>query len=160
MAMEEISVVLRSAREEMGVSQKELARRVGVSARLLAEFERGLRPNVSFETALRMLAAVGVSIRLTDPLGASHQITQPGASQAARAARAAVRRATWRGRQLRLMEEGQTDPGAPRGVAQLAAVTEVSRQAYAVARARAPREQNAAQVSTERSKRASGRVRP
>ncbi|MEO7963579.1 MAG: helix-turn-helix transcriptional regulator [Gemmatimonadaceae bacterium] len=90
-------------------TQKELARRVGVSERLWAEVERGERPNVSLETALRMLSEVGVGIRLDDPLGSSvvlHDPAAAAAAAAARKARATIRRATWPGRQIRLAQEG------------------------------------------------------
>jgi transcriptional regulator with XRE-family HTH domain len=143
----------------MGLSQKELAQRVGVSARLVAEVERGMRPNVSLETALRMLTAVGVSVRLTEPSGASHEITHPETLRAARAVRAAARRSTWQGRQLRLEQEGQSEIAAPRGDARLAAVAEVSMQAYAVARAQPSRSRSAARSSAGSHKRGSGRPR-
>jgi transcriptional regulator with XRE-family HTH domain len=123
----------------LGLSQKELARRARVSHRLWAEVERAERPNVSLETALRMLAEVGVSIRLTGPSGASQELRDPATAAAARAARAAVRRATWPGRQLRLEQEGTDDVAGARGASGLAAVSSVSTQAFAVAGARGTR---------------------
>lgn len=130
----QIADLLKSARKALGLSQKELAHRAGVSHRLWAEVERGERPNVSLETALRLLGEAGVTIRLTDPLGMSRELSNP--STGARAARAAVRRATWQGRQIRLSAEGEEldDPPAnTQGADRLAAVALISEQAFAVA---------------------------
>lgn len=133
----QIADLLKSARKALGLSQKELAHRAGVSHRLWAEVERGERPNVSLETALRLLGEAGVTIRLTDPLGMSRELSNPSTgARAARAARAAVRRATWQGRQIRLSAEGEEldDPPAnTQGADRLAAVALISEQAFAVA---------------------------
>jgi HTH-type transcriptional regulator/antitoxin HipB len=133
MSTDQIGALLRTARKALGLSQKELAQRAQVSHRLWAEVERGERPNVSLKTTLRMLGEVGVSIRLTDPSGASRELQDPDTVAAARAVRAAVRRATWPGRQLRLAQEGMDDVAAARGAERLAAVSLVSAQAFAVA---------------------------
>ena len=116
MRTDQIADLLKSARKAAGLSQKEVASRAQVSTRLWAEVERGERPNVSLTTAIRMLGEVGVTVRLTDPLGARRELRTPGVEAAARSARAAVRRATWTGRQIRLEQEGKDDPsGAARG---------------------------------------------
>lgn len=135
MVDEQIGRMLRGARETLGLSQKVLALRAGVSTRLWAEVERGQRPNVSLHTAVRMLAEVGVSVSLSGAGGVATVIRDANVERASRAARAAVRRATWAGRQILLAEEGsgETDPVAPLG--RLSAVSRVSEQAYAVARA-------------------------
>jgi transcriptional regulator with XRE-family HTH domain len=57
-----IGKLLRNARQQLNLSRAELARRAGVSARLVAELERGQRPNVSLESALKLLGIVGVSV--------------------------------------------------------------------------------------------------
>lgn len=136
MLAEQIGGLLRSARQALGSTQREMARRAGVSHRLWAEVERGERPNVSLETALRMLGEVGMGVRLTGPSGASRELRHPAGHTAARAARAALRRATWQGRQLRLEQEGMEDAAVVRGEERLAAVAQVSAQAFAVTRAR------------------------
>lgn len=131
--------LLKTTRKTLRLSQKELAGRAGVSLRLVAEVERGERPHVSFETALRLLGAVGISIRLTDPLGNSCELGNPSGEAVARAARAAVRRATWQGRQIRLSQKGGEEEEAltnTQGADPLAAVALVSEQAYAIADAR------------------------
>ncbi len=135
MLAEKVGAVLKTSRKALGLTQRELAQRVGVSERLWAEVERGERPNVSFETALRMLAEVGVSIRLDDPLGSTHLLHDPASVATARKARAAIRRATWQGRQIRLAQEGvNTIPlkGQANG---LDAIARVSEQAFVLARA-------------------------
>ena len=136
MLTDQIADLLKRARKAAGLSQKEVAGRAQVSTRLWAEVERGERPNVSLTTAIRMLGEVGVTVRLTDPLGASRELRNPGSAAAARSARAAVRRATWTGRQIRLEQEGSNDPSGANGHERLAAVSVVSEQAFAVARGR------------------------
>lgn len=136
MLVQQIGDLLKSARKALGLSQRELARRAKVSQRLWAEVERGKRSNVSLETALRMLGEVGVTVRLTDPLGGSRELRDPGTAAAARAARAAVRRTTWKGKQLKVQDEGADNLAPAGGADRLAAVTLVSQQAFAVARGR------------------------
>ena len=133
MLTDQVGSLLRSARKTLGLSQKELARRANVSERLWAEVERGERPNVSLETALRMLSQVGVSVRLNDPLGTSRELGDAQTTVAARAARAAMRRATWNGTQTTLSEES-VPPKAGKAGGRLRAVGQVSEQAFAIAR--------------------------
>jgi transcriptional regulator with XRE-family HTH domain len=140
MSTDQVAAVLRTSRQALGLSQREVARRAGVSARLWAEVERGERPNVSLETALRMMSEVGVAVRLTDVLGEGRDLRDPSTAPAARAARAAVRRATWTGAQIQLAQEGTDPRPAARGARRLAAVGAVSGQAFAVARGRPSRE--------------------
>ena len=59
----EIGRVLRDARKAQALSRAELAATSGVSVRLVAELERGERPNVSLETALQLLNALGIALR-------------------------------------------------------------------------------------------------
>lgn len=118
--IERIPQLLRSARQRLHLSQKDAAKRVGVSHRLWAEVEQGRRPNVSFATMIRMLGEVGVRVDATDPAAAA-------------AARASVRRATWKGAQLLLGDD--VSPSVPgRRVERLRGVTQVSRDAAALAR--------------------------
>jgi transcriptional regulator with XRE-family HTH domain len=132
----QVGALLKASRKALGLTQKELARRVAVSERLWAEVERGERPNVSLETALRMLSEVGVSMRLDDSVGSSHVLHDPATAAAARKARAAIRRATWQGRQIRLEQEGVNTPPAKRRSNGLDAVARVSEQAFVIAQAR------------------------
>lgn len=131
--------LLRETRKALGLTQKEIAERAEVSTRLWAEVERGERPNVSLATALRMLSEVGVVVRLNEPLGTSRELRDAGTDAAARAARAAMRRTTWTGRQVLLEQEGADDQPPTSGRDRLAAVTVVSEQAFAIARGRAAR---------------------
>ena len=71
MLAHQIGSTLREARQFLAISQAELATRAGVTTRLVSEFERGVRPNVSLETALRILNEVGVVIQLGAPNGQS-----------------------------------------------------------------------------------------
>ncbi len=136
MPTEQIGALLRRSRKALGITQRELAQRAGVSVRLWAEVERGERPNVSLESALRMLSLVGVSVRLDGPLGAFRISADPAVAAESRAARAAVRRATWEGRQIRLDQEGAEDSLVMEAAVGIDAVSRVSEQAYEVSQSR------------------------
>ena len=136
MLTNQLGILLRDTRKAVGLSQKDAARRAQVSNRLWAEVERGERPNVSLATALRMLSEVGISVRLGDPRGTTHELRDPGTEEAARAARAMIRRATWTGRQILLSDEG-IEPQIPTGRADnIGKVARISAQASTIARAR------------------------
>lgn len=94
MLSDPIGVLLLSTRKQLKISRQELARRGKVSTRLLAELERGERPNVSLESALKLLRSVGISVRLTAPHGVVEEIRDASAAAMERAARAAHRRKT------------------------------------------------------------------
>ncbi len=122
MLSSDVGRTVRVNRVAKGITRIQLASQAGVSVRLLAEFERGARPNVSMETALRLLRLLGVSL---EPAAASHTSAQ--------ASRAAVRRATWHGRIMTLAESGER-PAAPRSIAaRMAGVTEASELVHALA---------------------------
>lgn len=91
--------LLRSARESAGESRVGLAARCGVSVRLVAELERGERPNVSFDTALRLMTAVGITAAFEAP---GSEPWRAEDATAAAEARARHRRRTWTGRIARL----------------------------------------------------------
>lgn len=132
---------LRAARQGRNLSRAELAKRGGVSVRLLAELERGERPNVSLETALQLLSLVGLSVAA---IPRSAKVSEPRVellddARSAGAERAAHRRKTWTGRQVRLKDSG-AEPVAPRSIARrIESVAEVSRLAYAIAGAARPK---------------------
>jgi len=128
-----IGMLLKDARRHLNLSRADLAHRGGVSVRLVAELERGQRPNVSLESALKLLNVVGVSVIAQAPHGAAAEIRGESAAALARAERAAVRRQTWTGRQVHLHDEGN-DPRPVRSKAKrLASVAQVSKQAYVIA---------------------------
>jgi transcriptional regulator with XRE-family HTH domain len=126
--------LLRGARKHRALTRAALAERGGVSVRLVAEFEQGKRPNVSFESALKLLSAAGVSVVARAPHGEVLEIRDRSAVAAAeaRADRAAQRRNTWTGRTVRLHTSGDEPRPARSKSKRFAAVAEVSRQAYAV----------------------------
>ena len=127
--------LLRNARGQHGLSRLELAQRGGVSARLVAELERGQRPNVSLESALKLLRIVGVSVVARAPDGVAAEIRSESAAGLERAARAARRRQRWTGRHVYLRDGGD-DPGPGHSkVKGLSAVAQVSKQAYLIASA-------------------------
>ena len=94
-----LAALLRTSRQARGLTVAALASEVGVSPRLVSEFERGKRPNVSLETAMRLLHVVGAPL----PLAAR---TAPADAASARAERAARRRATWNGAHSTLAAQG------------------------------------------------------
>ena len=135
MFSERIGRLLKNARRQLDLSREELARRGGVSTRLVAELERGQRPNVSLESALKLLNVVGVSVVLKAPTGAAAQIRGESAETLERAARAARRRQTWTGRHVFLHDEGGDPRPSGSKAKRLASVAQVSRQAHAIASA-------------------------
>lgn len=133
MLSDNIGPLLRDARRQRKLSREELARRGGVSTRLVAELERGQRPNVSLESALKLLQIVGISVVALAPDGTRTEIGDASSAETARVARAEWRRKTWTGRRIHLHDEGD-DPAPPQSVAaRLEAVAEVSGMAYAIA---------------------------
>jgi transcriptional regulator with XRE-family HTH domain len=127
--------LLRDARKHRGLSREQLALQAGVSPRLVAELERGQRPNVSLETALRLLTIAGVSVSARAPSGAISEIVDVSAPHLERAARAAQRRKTWTGRHVHLHDSGD-DPLPVRSKSErLVSLAQVSKQSYALAAA-------------------------
>lgn len=130
-------MVLRKARSAQGVSRAELAAKAGVSVRLVAELERGARPNVSLETALQLLRVVGVS--LVPRAGADDGVSDTSPSRDAateqreRAERSAARRATWVGS---ISTRAATHPPRPPATlaARLSAVSHASTLVHALSR--------------------------
>jgi transcriptional regulator with XRE-family HTH domain len=94
-----------------------LAAEVGVSPRLVSEFERGKRPHVSLETAMRLLERVGAPVFAPAPAVLD--------DAAARAERAARRRETWRGEYTTLSKQSAPAP-SPRFAERLTAVAVAS----------------------------------
>lgn len=126
-------ILLRDARKQLNMSREQLAQRGRVSSRLVAELERGQRPNVSLESALRLLDSVGVSILAKAPDGATAEIRSASSSALERAARAERRRQTWTGRHIHLHDEGKSPPPPRSKANRIAAVSDLSRQAYLIA---------------------------
>ena len=135
MFSELIGALLKNARKQLNLSRDELARRGGVSTRLVAEFERGQRPNVSLESALKLLNVVGVSVIATAPSGATAEIRDSSVPGLERAARAARRRETWTGGHIHLHDEGESPRPGRSKAKRILAVSQVSRQAYLAASA-------------------------
>lgn len=135
MLSEPVGGLLEAARKHLNVSRAELARRGGVSTRLVAELERGQRPNVSLETALKLLTAVGVSVVAKAPNGAAAEIRSASGPALERAARAARRRQTWTGRQIHLHDEDAAPASGRSRSERLSSVAQVSKQAYLLASA-------------------------
>jgi transcriptional regulator with XRE-family HTH domain len=150
MFSERIGSLLKSARQQLNVSREELARRGGVSPRLVAELERGQRPNVSLESALKLLNAVGVSVVATAPNGAATEIRSVSGQVLERAARAARRRQTWTGRHVHLHDEDDGPRSARSRSKRLSAVAQVSKQAYLIAAAGPSRAGRQAKKSSSR----------
>lgn len=139
MFSDRIGSLLQNARSQLDLSRGELARRAGVSTRLVAELERGQRPNVSLETALRLLDVVGVSVVAKARNGDAAELRDeslPAAEAAERAARAARRRRTWTGRRVFLHDEGEDTRPVRSKAKRLVSVARVSRDAHVIAAAR------------------------
>jgi transcriptional regulator with XRE-family HTH domain len=125
--------LLKSARQQLGLSREALASKAGVSMRLVAEFERGQRSNVSLESALRLFKSVGITVVARAPHVAAAEIRGTGAARLERAARAARRRETWTGRHVHLRDSGDA-PRAPRSLPRrIVSVAAISGAAYVIA---------------------------
>ncbi len=136
MLSEKLGQVLQRARKLIGMSRDELARRAHVSVRLVAEFERGDRPNVSVETILRLLGIVGVSIVAEAPDGWTEEIRSSRSNALGHAARRARRRQTWTGRHVHLRHSSEPPDVSASPAERLADLSRVSREAYALSRDR------------------------
>lgn len=133
MLSDTLAEFLRDTRKQLGLSREELARRAKVSTRLVAELERGERPNVSLESTLKLLGLLGVSVVARAPDGATVEIQNARSVSLERAARAALRRRTWTGEHVHFRKAGKA-PDAGRSTAErLSAVSKLSRQAFAMA---------------------------
>ena len=120
----------KAALKALRWSQREVAESVGVSERLVREFERGVRSNMSVDTALRLLAHVGVSMHLAGTGSLPVRVKVPGTEEQSRAARAQIRRSTLRVVKTR-MTVADDEPPPPRSRAKrLASVAAVSATVY------------------------------
>ena len=138
MASAQLGAHFKTARKALKWSQKEIAQAVGVSERLVREFERGARANISVETAFRLLAYVGVSLQVEGHGAFPSRIYLPDMDGQSMAARAQIRRMTWRGAQTRL-SLSEDEPPPPRSKAQrMAAVGQLSTLGYAIAASASP----------------------
>ena len=132
MLSEKLAELLQRTRKQLGLSREELARRAQVSTRLLAELERGERPNVSLESTLKLLSLVGVSIVARAPDGATAEIRNARSISLERIARAALRRRTWTGVHVQLHKAGEPPSGGRSHAERLSAVSQLSKQAFAL----------------------------
>jgi transcriptional regulator with XRE-family HTH domain len=115
-----LAALLRTYRQARGMTVVALAAEVGVSPRLVSEFERGKRPHVSLDTAMRLLESVGAPAFAPAP-----EVVDEAAARAERAAR---RRETWRGGYAKLSEQSPPTP-SPRFAERLTAVAAASQLA-------------------------------
>ena len=63
-SMKHLTAAMRGRREELGISQAELARRAGVSRKWVYEFEAG-KPTAEFGLLLRVLDELGLELELS-----------------------------------------------------------------------------------------------
>lgn len=135
MFSEAVGILLQNARRKQNLSRDELARQSGVSTRLVAEMERGQRPNVSLESALRLLNAVGVSLVPAPSAEERAGSRRTSDTESERALRAAWRRQTWSGGHIHLHDDGEAPRPARSKAKRISAVSHVSKQAYLIASA-------------------------
>nr|MBA3890672.1 helix-turn-helix transcriptional regulator [Gemmatimonadaceae bacterium] len=82
-----LAPLIARARKRLGLSQQQLAEKVGVSVNTLGELERGKRPRVALETVYRIMEITGISAVFRTPDGVSAEIRPGHAASAERAAR-------------------------------------------------------------------------
>lgn len=134
MRADPLAPLISHARKRLGLSQQQLAAKVGVSVNTLGELERGKRPRVALETVYRIMEITGISALFHTPDGLSAEIRPGPATSAERAARAAARRATWHGG---VVPSHVSEPPTAHGSAasRLRALSEITGSAYALAAA-------------------------
>jgi HTH-type transcriptional regulator/antitoxin HipB len=59
-----LGVAIRTAREQLGLTQSQLALAAGVGVRFMVDLEAG-KPTLRFDTVLRVIDALGGSLTLT-----------------------------------------------------------------------------------------------
>ena len=67
-------------RERHGLTQKDIAARIGVSQPLVARLEAGKAPNVQLKTLIRYAAAADSSVRLSFVARRKRAVTKTGAT--------------------------------------------------------------------------------
>jgi transcriptional regulator with XRE-family HTH domain len=132
MLSERLGQVLHRARKLQKLTRDDLARAAGVSTRLVAELERGERPNVSLESALQLLSYVGVAVVATAPDGLVERIADRQTSSKEFEARAAVRRRTWTGGRVNLHDPHPEPHSGRSSSKRVTAVSAISGQAFAL----------------------------
>lgn len=152
MLSEKLGQLLLHARKLQKLSREDLARCAGVSTRLVAELERGERPNVSLESALKLLGYVGVSVVVQAPDGSVAQVRDADSAHIERAARAVVRRRMWTGARVQSRQAGQAPGGGVSARDRLAAVSQISNQAFGLAKPIGKAALNASAASRARSR--------
>ena len=115
--VDRLAALLRHHREARGITIAALAHDVGVSPRLVSEFERGKRPHVSLATALRLLQQVRAPLFILGEAVVDEDT--------ARAERAARRRQTWQGTFSTLATQATPAP-PPQATQRLVAVAQAS----------------------------------
>ena len=64
-SIKDVAAAVRGRRQDLGLSQAELARRVGVSRKWIYEFEGG-KPKAEIELVLRVLDQLGLTLDIDD----------------------------------------------------------------------------------------------
>ncbi len=71
-AIRDVAATVRGRRQDLGLSQAELANRTGVSRKWIYEFEAG-KPTAEFGLVLRVLEALGLGLVLSENAVAGHR---------------------------------------------------------------------------------------
>lgn len=77
----DLAVMLRSARRDAGLSQRELSRAAGTDRRTLERLESGVIGNVTLAVLLRLLGAAGARLQIVDVEGEPMTDFNPRASR-------------------------------------------------------------------------------
>ncbi|HEY1830952.1 MAG TPA: helix-turn-helix transcriptional regulator [Acidimicrobiales bacterium] len=64
-SIKDVAAAVRGRRQDLGLNQAELARRVGVSRKWIYEFEGG-KPKAEFALVLRVLDELGLTLDIDD----------------------------------------------------------------------------------------------
>jgi HTH-type transcriptional regulator/antitoxin HipB len=75
----DVGAVIRDRRRALGLDQKSLAQRVGVSRKWIIEVEKG-KPRAALRLVLRTLDTLGIALRVDHPGRTRSQKPLPGAA--------------------------------------------------------------------------------
>lgn len=74
----DLAVVIADARIAQGVTQAELAERIGATRAWVSQFENGKANGASLERVMRILEALRIDMRLRYPVGPDDEATRAG----------------------------------------------------------------------------------
>lgn len=76
--IDQLAASVKQARTERGITQEELAERLGVSRPWISQFERGQTPNAGIDRILAILSTLGLTLTISSAAPASETTAATG----------------------------------------------------------------------------------